>query len=124
MELFFDAMLKLLTPQELKDSILGPWEIKNLLNFIKNCTKKLNTNTLTRARIYINFLLNFDAVPTENLVPFLDPFRREAEYFGSKITSYIVDHNNVGLQVSIISHLVTCVTKKSQFYASLFSLIS
>lgn len=124
LEIFFEAILKLLTPTELKSQIVSEKDIKYFLNFIKNCTKKIHTRTLTRARIYLKFLLRFDAISIKDLIPYLDPFKREAEYFGGIVTKYVVQHESRHMQQSLMEEMILQAKSEPHFYSSLISLMS
>lgn len=88
-EAFFDAILKLLSPERIRQELFTN-EIANFFfSFIKNCTKKVMSNTVGRAKIFLNALLSVDCIGSKDALIFFDPFRREAEHFGSIVNKYL-----------------------------------
>jgi hypothetical protein len=90
LEQFFNAILMFLSPEEIRRELLNSVRVYHMLRFVKTARKNSPPEAVSRARIFLGFLLRSGGLEESQVLDFLDPFGQGFDNFAPLVQSHLV----------------------------------
>ena len=123
LESFFNTILALLGPQVTKQELLNSVRIYHMLKFVKAVKKNAPADIISRAKVFLQFLLATNSLEDKDIAEFLDPFKVVHDNFAPVVQNHI---NKIPEEESaaLIGHLFQVTKKDHNFFTSILDLLS
>lgn len=138
LDCFFNTILQFMDPKTVVAELVNEVRVKIMLNFIKNLKKSEKVDAIARAKVFIQFLLNCNALKESQIAEFLDPFNpaydnysvlvkshisKAPEEFSRQLISYLFlqtrkDHNQFNSVLDLLQLFINSEKKTDAFFDS------
>jgi hypothetical protein len=86
---FFNTILQFMDSKTVVAELLNDVRVKVMLNFIKHIKKTEKVDAISRARAFLQFLLNCNSLKESQIAEFLDPFNPAYDNFSIMVKAHI-----------------------------------
>jgi hypothetical protein len=86
---FFNTILQFMDSKTVVAELLNDVRVKVMLNFIKDIKKTEKVDAISRARAFLQFLLNCNSLKESQIAEFIDPLNSAYDIFSNMVKAHI-----------------------------------
>ena len=123
LENFFGTILQFIDSKTVVAELLNDVRVRVMFNFIKNTKKNAKADLVARAKVFLQFLLNCNALKDSQIAEFLDPFNPAYDNFANMVQVH-VSKSSEEFSRQLIWYLFAQTRKDHNQFNSILDLLS